>query len=182
MDRPGTRNRRMCQLFIAMSCDGFIARLDGSVDWLQGEGDYGYNDFIDSVDTIIMGSRTYDQVLGFGAWPYEGLRCYVYSRKRAGQQDAHAQFTSMPPDELLADIRREDGKHIWLVGGGEIVRLFMQNNLIDEYHVFIQSVVLGRGLPLFPAGTEEGRLQLVDAHRYDRHIVRLTYLPADAIA
>ncbi len=171
---------RQCLLYIASSADGYIAREDGSIDWLQGEGDYGYDAFIAGIDTIIMGAKTYDQVLEFGPWPYEDFETIVYSRNRAGGKDKHARFTDRDPAALLRELRQHDGKDIWLVGGGEIVRLFMEHELIDEYHIFLQSVVLGSGIPLFPPGSPEARLSLSDVRRYDEHIVRLVYQPAGA--
>jgi len=166
---------RTCKLYIAVSIDGFIARLDGGVDWLRGEGDYGYDAFIDGIDTIIMGGRTYDQVRTFGAWPYGGMNTIVYSRGRAGTHDANAVFTDEDPRTLLRRLREEDGKDIWLVGGGEILRMFMEADLIDEYRVFVHSIVLGAGIPLFPAGTAETRLRLTEARRLDEHFALLIY-------
>ncbi len=172
---------RTCKLYIAVSIDGYIAREDGRVDWLRGDSDYGYDAFIEGIDTIIMGGKTYDQVRTFGAWPYGGMQTIVYSRRRAGTHDAQAVFTDEDPRLLLQRLREEDGKDIWLVGGGEILRMFMEMDLIDEYQVFVHSIVLGSGIPLFPTGTAETRLRLQEARRLDRDFVQLTYSrsPAD---
>ena len=170
---------RKCVLYIAASCDGYIARENGDVDWLRGEGDYGYEAFLTGIDTIIMGNKTYQQVRGFGTWPYDGLRTIVYSRSLAGTKDDRVEFTNAMPPELLAELRGEEGRDIWLVGGGELVRLFMNASLIDEYHVFIQSIVLGGGVRLFPDQTSERRLRLLRVQHYDEHFVRLVYTPSD---
>ena len=168
---------RTCILYIATSADGYIARIDGGIDWLHGESDYGYDAFVADVDTLIMGRKTYEQVRSFGAWPYGKRDTYVYSRSRAGSSDEHATFTDADPPTLLETLRSKEGKQIWLVGGGEIARLFMQDSLIDEIRVFQSSVVLGDGLPLFPKGTREQRLQLVDCRRWDDGMAELRYLP-----
>ena len=81
-------------LYIAISLDGYIAKKDGSVDWLSSfEEDYGYEKFISSIDTIIMGSKTYQQVLTFGEWPYKGLKTYVFTHQKL-KDDENVEFVS----------------------------------------------------------------------------------------
>src|SRR3712207_517414 len=82
------------KLFIATSLDGFIADRDGGVDWLFADGDYGYAAFFDSIETLIMGRRTYEQVLGFGEWPYGEKPTYVFTRGAPGGDHPHVEFVS----------------------------------------------------------------------------------------
>ena len=152
-------------LYIAMSLDGYIARKNGDVDWLEGddsepEADIGYDGFYTSIDTVIMGRKTYDQVLTFGDYPYRGTRGYVYtSEKRESNEDVT--FTDEDAGELIARLRDEPGKDIWLVGGAEIIDDFMKKDLIDEYFIAIIPCILGEGIPLFKAGNPETRLKLL---------------------
>lgn len=153
-------------LYVACSLDGYIADSDGGISFLEETSasmdDFGYNAFMSSVGSLIMGGQTYRQIvteLSPSQWPYEGKACYVYSRTATGRNE-HAAFTSKPPAELLADIRREHAGAVWLVGGGEIIRLFMEGHLVDEYRLYVMPVVLGAGIPLFPPGYSKASLTL----------------------
>ena len=101
--------RNKIVLYIAKSLDGFIARKNGSVDWLDkfnetGE-DYGYKKFLDTVDTLIMGNTTYKQVLGFGEFPYKGKDCYVFSRKERRNKDDNVTFVKGDVNEFLCTLK-----------------------------------------------------------------------------
>ncbi len=148
-------SKRRVILFIAMSLDGYIADEQGSVEWLEqieGEGDNGYNDFIEQVDTIFMGRHTYEVIQGFDMpFPYQDKQCYVFSRS-SQQADEHVtpiqeELTSWVPQQL-----EQSGKHIWLMGGGQLVHEFLQHHWIDEMIITIAPVMLGSGIPLFREG------------------------------
>lgn len=113
-------------VFIAASVDGYIAREDGSVDWLpappDGE-DFGYSDFYASVDTLIMGRRTYEQVLTFGDWPYPDKPTFVLSRSHTGRAGDHAHFVDALP---------QSPGHTWLVGGAQAIHAYAEMGRIDE--------------------------------------------------
>jgi dihydrofolate reductase len=113
-------------LYIAASLDGFIARTDGSLDWLpvpdEGEEDYGYEAFFKTVDTVVMGRKTYEQVPTLGPWPYEGRTCVVFSGTRGGQRDERVEFVDGDIAACVRELRAEPGEGvIWVVGGAEIV-------------------------------------------------------------
>lgn len=134
-----------------MSLDGYIARLDDSVDWLdsiEGSGDNGYKVFYNTVDTLIMGRRTYDWVSKHTETnPYNGKTTYVItSSKQEDQSDV--KFTDNPV-ELIKTIKKQTGKDIWLVGGGKAVHSLMDHNLVDEFIITIAPIVLGSGIQLF---------------------------------
>src|SRR5512136_2254475 len=118
-------HNRQVILYIATSLDGYIARNNGDISWLskverQGE-DYGYGDFIKTVDTVIMGRKTYEKVLTFGGvFPHRDRKCYVFSRTRRGK-DENVEFYSGPIDELIAEIRKSEGLNIFCDGGAEVV-------------------------------------------------------------
>lgn len=142
-------------LFIAMSLDGYIADAKGSVSWLDPynteETLILYQDFYDSIDTLIMGRKTYDQVireLSPDSWPYPGKSCFVVTRDK-NLISENAQVLTGVDSSILQRLKEEEGTGIWLVGGGELIRHFTRENLIDEYIITLIPVVLGEGIPLF---------------------------------
>lgn len=168
-------------LYIAASLDGYIARTDGSVDWLEafeaaGE-DYGYAELLERVGSVIMGGSTYRQVLGFGAWPYGDFTTYVITRGKLSAPPAeniHPAAGDAP--QLVARIRAESDEDIWLVGGAQINGLFRDAGLIDEIILSVMPVLLGEGIPLFPrAAGPERSLRLLSAESYPSGVVQLRY-------
>lgn len=171
---------RRVKLFIACSLDGYIARPDGGIDWLFSDGDYGYREFYASVDTVVMGRKTYELSLSFGEYPYPGASAYVFSRRRAGERDAHAQFTGDEAGAFMRRLQAQPGRDIWLVGGGELVREFLNAGLIDDFIVSVHPVVLGAGLPLFPSPARETPLRHVKTLSFESGLVQLHYQRAPA--
>jgi len=167
---------RRVRLFIATSLDGFIAGPGESLDWLFTDQDYGYDAFIAGIDTLAMGRRTFETVLGAGEWPYEGLQTYVFSRRQAPPLDPRVQFTSATPAEWVGERIRETGRDLWLVGGGELVRGFLDANLVDEITIALHPVILGGGTPLIPEGTHRRALRLVTQRRFDSGLILSTYV------
>lgn len=168
-------------LYIAMSLDGYIAREDGSVDWLddvEGEGgDTGYTAFYQEIGSIIMGRASYDVCLKLSEhWYYAGKPCYVYTRTPRPSKEG-IEFTTEPPEELVERLQSTSQGHIWLLGGGEIVRKFLERDLIDELQIAVIPKVLGKGIPLFPTGTMPTRFRQksVDSHG---DFAMLTYIRA----
>ncbi len=172
-------------LYIAASVDGYIARPDGSVDWLPPSPetggspaeDYGYAEFIAGVGVVLMGRVTYEQILSFGGdYPYPGTAGYVFSRSRAGERDEHAQFVDGADiPGLVAQLKASQDKNIWLVGGGQLVQEFLRQDLIDRIELFILPVVLGAGIPLFPPDTPQRGLTLTGCRAYPAGIAQLSY-------
>lgn len=169
-------------LYIASSLDGYIADSNGSVAWLDeipnpDKSDYGYAGFYDSIDTVVMGNKTYQQVLGFGIGnPYEGKKMYVLSRNMPLVQDRHAEFISQNIPEFLAELKKANGKNIWCVGGGEINALLLNDHLIDEIKIFIMPVVLGSGIPLTSSLKAKINLELIHQTAFKSGVVELVYL------
>lgn len=172
----------MIKLFIASTLDGFIAREDGSIDWLtglpnSGQIDHGYNDFLADIDVIIMGRKTYDDVLGFGIpWPYPDHKTYVVT--------ANNDFkTSTPATEVIHEINDEtikklklmSRKSIWLVGGGEVIAAFLNENALDEMTISVIPILLGKGIRLFQQLPEETKLELVSSQPFETGVVNLVY-------
>ena len=146
-------------LYIAMSLDGYIAKEDGSVDWLEdtGEDTEGtYLEFYGSIDTIIMGRKTYDQILTFGEWVYKGKDTYVLTSDITRvPEKPNIEFRNDEIEDLTTELKQKSGSNIWLLGGAGIINTFLEKNLIDEYRIAVIPVILGAGIPLFTAGTEK---------------------------
>jgi dihydrofolate reductase len=169
-------------VFIAASLDGFIARADGALDWLSvveraGE-DYGYRAFFDDVDALVMGRKTYDTVLGFDEWPYEGKRCIVLTHTAPTARRRDEEFASGPPAPLLERLAREGVRQVY-VDGGAVIRQFISAGLVDDLTLSVIPVLLGDGVRLFEggAGGADRPLRLIEARPYDSGLVRLKYAP-----
>ena len=160
-------------LFIASSLDGYIARVDGSIDWLPENTASGYDDFIKSIDTVIMGKKTYDQVLTFGDYPYKDKKSYVFTRNNEYSKDEHTEFVH-DVDRLVKNILSDSGTNIWLIGGAEIISAFVNLGFVDEIIISIIPIVLGKGIPLFKDIEKEVKLELIKTTDYDT-LVELHY-------
>jgi len=172
-------------VYIAISLDGFIAREDGSIDWLMeanktvpvGE-DCGYAAFMSSVDVLIMGRNTYEQVAGFEPWPYEGKRVVVLSTREIDfRQGPNIQLerSSETPKELLKRLSLEGCKHAY-VDGGKVIQSFLSNSLINKLTITTVPVLIGQGRPLFGSVSNDVKLKLVDSKAYKFGFVQNTYL------
>jgi dihydrofolate reductase len=163
-------------LFIASSLDGYIAKTSGAVDWLFTDQDYGYADFLAGVDTILIGRRTYEQVLSFGEYPYKGIQCFVFSRTHGGERDEHVTFISGDLAKFVEGLKNSIGKNIWLVGGSEVIQSFMSHDLIDEFVISMHPIILGDGIPLFRAPLPTKMLSFKKCRAFDTGLVQLTYV------
>ncbi|WP_106449201.1 dihydrofolate reductase family protein [Trichococcus alkaliphilus] len=173
--------KRKVKVYIAVSLDGYIAHSDGNIDWLDSvarpDEDYGYDTFIETIDTVIMGRKTYEKVLSFGGdFPHASRDCYVLTRTER-RPDGQVRFYSGSPEKLLDQIRSKPGKDIFIDGGSEAIDLFRKKGLIDSYTVSIIPILLGEGIPLFKESNQELPLKLVAAKTFDSGLVQLTYEP-----
>lgn len=165
--------------YVAASLDGFIATPDGSVDWLasfeNSAEDYGYREFLDSVDAIVMGSRTYEQVIGFDMpWPYEGHGTWVLTHRDLEIRPG-VTLTADPPGMVAAQLEALGHKRAWLVGGGALASAFRAEGLITACIVSVMPVILGEGVPVFGATGEADGLTLTKCERFDSGVIQLWY-------
>ncbi|MBK6690799.1 MAG: dihydrofolate reductase [Myxococcales bacterium] len=169
--------RPQCSVFIAASLDGFIARPSGAIDWLSiverpGKA-YGWKAFFDSVDTLLMGRKTYETALGFDAWPYAGKRCVVLTheapRSRHGEAFYRGDFT-----ELVERLGAEGARRVY-VDGGTVIAQLLGAQLIDDVTVSVIPVLLGEGAPLAPAIGRDVRLALTGHRAFESGLVQLRY-------
>jgi dihydrofolate reductase len=167
-------------LYIVASLDQRIAEPDGGLDWLTGfsnpqKANYGYNDLLASVDTVIMGGKTYREILNMDViWPYPNQHTYVVSHH---EWDAKEDISFITENivETIAELRSKPGKDIWLVGGGELTAMLLAAGLVDEMRITYIPVILGRGIPLFPEQLEESKWELTGNKTYNSDVVMVEY-------
>lgn len=161
---------RKVVVYIATSLDGYIATNDDSLDWLfrgEIEGDAGYSEFLESVDTVLIGRRTYDWVMDQekGNYPYKGIESYVFT-KRAQENTEHVSFINEDISTFTLELKKQEGKTIWLVGGGEIIHTLMREKLVDGFIISIAPSLIGKGIPLFKESDIEQDLLLTSVKQY----------------
>jgi dihydrofolate reductase len=166
-----------CSVFIATSLDGYIARPDGSLDWLDVARldlhDNGYAKFMATVDVLVIGRGTYDTVLGFEEWPYAGKRCLVLTH-RPGTSRHGEEFVSATPVEIVARLA-QGGANRTYVDGGVVVRQFLDAKLIDDLTISVMPILLGAGIPLFAPRVTEQRLALEELTSWPTGVVQMRY-------
>jgi len=172
---------RKISLFIAMSLDGYIAKPNDDLSFLklvekEGE-DYGYSRFTDTIDTLIVGRKTYDYVLReVGASHYDnGQRdVYVITRYKRPKVGRTTFYTGDLPD-LVRRLKSENGKNIYCDGGAEIINELLKHNLIDDFIISVIPVLLGNGTRLFKNGRPEQELEFVAAKSFETGLTQLSY-------
>lgn len=164
---------RKIKLFIASSLDGYIAKEDGDINWLPQSANSGYDEFYKTVDTIIMGRKTYEQILTFGKYPYQDKKSYVFTRNTNAKKDENVEFV-FETEKLVKDLLSSSGKDVWLVGGAELISTFLNFDLIDELILSILPIIIGKGIPLFKNIQNEIKFELVKTTAYNE-LVELYY-------
>jgi dihydrofolate reductase len=166
-------------VYIACSLDGFIAKPQDDLSFLslvekEGE-DYGYNDFIQTVDTVIMGRRTYDWVMNqVSEFPHTDKDAYIITRKEKPAK-GKTRFFSGTLEALVGQLKSQPGKNIFCDGGGQIVHELLKDKLVDELIISIIPVLLGNGIPLFQNGRPEQPVTLASSRSYDSGLVQIHY-------
>src|SRR6476646_98852 len=163
-------------LGVGISLDGYIARLNGAVDFLFMPKDYSMAPFFKTIDTAIMGRKTLDAGLkmggSFSGW---SMAFYVFSRSKPPGERNGVVFTNESPAALIGKLRKRRGKNIWLMGGGELARDFLKPDLVDELYLGVVPVLLGEGIPLFPGGFPQRDFALIENKTYSKGLIGLKY-------
>lgn len=158
--------------YLALSADGYIATLDERVDWLDEveiEGDAGYQNLYDSIDTIIMGRKTYDWVYNnMGEYPYKDKTSIVVTHGKI--EDHNPVITTDNVEKTIAQLKTEPGKDIWLEGGGNLITHLLNTGLVDELRLTIAPLLLGSGIPLFTGIDKRIYLHLDKTIQYGQFI------------
>ena len=165
---------------IAASADGFIARADGDMDWLTSrpapKGFYGLGEFAKTVDTKLLGRRTYEESLRLGARFDRKERTIVFSRRPApAGSPPGVEFVGDAIGPFVRRLLKEPGKNVWLMGGGDLIASFLDADAIDEFVVSVVPVFLGDGIPLIARRPRHVPLRLESSERFEDGLVQLRY-------
>lgn len=167
-------------LYIAASLDQRIAEPGGELDWLTGfqnpeKTDYGYKELSASVDTVIMGGRTYREILNMDViWPYSEQTAYVVSHHEWEAKE-NIRFITENIIETISELHNQEGKYIWLVGGGELISMLLAADLIDEMQICYFPIILGKGISLFPEQNKESKWEIIKTKVYDSGVLKVDY-------
>lgn len=164
--------------YLATSADGFIARPDGDVTWLdrpRPADDYGMPAFLRSVDTIVMGRVTWDVGQKLGGTVVEGKRNIVLSRSLPFHAIPGATVENIEPSELAARLRSEKGRNVWLMGGADVFGSFLSAGALDEIIIHVVPVLIGIGIPLLDPVARQTELKLKSTRKFADGVVRLHY-------
>lgn len=172
-------------VFIAASVDGFIARRDGGLDWLPVDGGepHGYDEFVATVDAIVIGRKTFETVLSFGSWPYENKPVIVLSRTLSEvkvSEGAVCEVMAGTPSEIVAELAGRGMDHLY-IDGGITIQGFLQAGLIQRLIITRIPVLLGSGIPLFGLSSEV-RLKHIATRSYASGMVQSEYVIIDVLA
>jgi dihydrofolate reductase len=163
-------------LGLGISVDGYIARLDGAVDFLFMPKDYSMGPFFATIDTMVMGRKTYDVSLKMGgSFNDSKTKSYVFSHSQPPGERNGVTFVNESPKSFVENLRKRPGKNIWLMGGGELARDFLKEDLVDELYIGIVPILLGEGLPLFPSGFPQREFSLLENKTYSKGLIALKY-------
>jgi len=172
-------------LYIAMSLDGCIAKPNDDLDFLemvqQTNEDYGYSDFMNNVDTIITGRKTYDWVMKMVTiYPNADKKTYIITRQKR-ESNGNLEFYTGDLKELVIRLKNENGKNIFCEGGAEIVNELLNFKLIDECIISIVPTILGDGIRLFKRGFPEQKFELISSESFKSGLVQLHYRMIDNV-
>lgn len=171
-------------VYVATSADGYIARPDGDVEWLnrRARRDYGMRAFYKSIDTILWGRKTYDWVIdyykknGLSGSPFDAkMKNYVFSRNPPARVAPSVEFVSQPIKSFARKLRASRGKHVWMMGGGGLIASFLDAGEIDEFDIHVVPTFIGQGIPLIAPRHRDIALKLLGAKAYADGVVRLRY-------
>jgi dihydrofolate reductase len=182
IDRAGrpVSKRRKVIVNIGTSADGFIARPDGDLEWLTSrpapKGFYGMSTFVKSIDTKLLGRKTYEASLALGA-KFEPPTRYIVFSRQPGPADAPlgVEFVSEAIGPFMRRLREQPGKDIWLMGGGDLIASFLDEHAIDEFVITMAPVFIGDGLPLIARRHRQVPLELLSVEQFENGVVRLHY-------
>jgi dihydrofolate reductase len=172
--------QRKIIVHIATSVDGFIAGPGGDLEWLTSrpapEGFYGMVAFEKTIDTKVLGRKTYDISLGLGA-KFDPRNPTVVFSRRSPPRDVPSgvEFVNEPIADFVSRLRQQPGKHIWLMGGGELIAAFLDAGAVDEFVVSVVPVLIGEGIPLLAPHRRHVSLELHSVKRFDDGLVQLHY-------
>lgn len=178
-EKHGSAATRKIIAHIATSADGYIARPDGNVDWLDRpmpDDAYGMADFLRSIDTILWGRKTYDFAARMGGLGVYGeVKHYAFSRTPPANPLRGVQFIADPIPDFVSRLRGTPGKNIWMMGGAGIIASFLDAGAIDEFSIHVIPVIIGEGIPLVAPRHRNVPLDLISSRSFSDGVVNLNY-------
>ena len=174
-----TKPRRIV-VYVATSADGFIARKDGRVDWLdrpQIKGNYGMGEFFESIDVILWGAKTYGESAGRGGGGGLGAKVknYVFTHHPPAKPVKGVEFVNEPIKDFAARLRAQPGKDIWIMGGGGLIASFVDAGEVDDFILHVIPTFIGEGIPLIAPAERTLPVTLKATKHYEDGVVRLHY-------
>jgi dihydrofolate reductase len=174
------RRRRKIVVSVAMSTDGFIARPDGDVAWLDRPGpkrDYGMGQFFQTIDTILWGRKTYDKgiEMGMKSSDFGAARNYLFSRRPRKSLLPGFEWTRETVKTFAQQLRAQHGKDIWMMGGGGLIASFLDEGEIDEFRIHVIPILIGEGIPLVQPRHRSVPLKLLSSKAFPDGVVELNY-------
>jgi dihydrofolate reductase len=175
------KRKRKIIVYVATSADGYIARADGSVDWLnrpRTAGDYGMGAFFRTIDTILWGRKTYDMSAGMGGGGGgfgPKTKNYVFTHRPPDMPPAGVEFVNEPIGVFAKRLRAESGKDVWIMGGGGLIASLLDAGAIDEFIINVIPVFIGEGIRLIHPRRRSVELVLLSSRRFSDGVVRLHY-------
>jgi dihydrofolate reductase len=168
---------RKVVLGVGISLDGYIARPDGSVDFLFMPKDYSMGPFFKRIDAAVMGRKSYEMglKLGGGKLNNYGMKCYVFSKTLGSIAHEDFAIVKEPPKSFIEVLKKKKGKDIWLMGGGELTRSFLQDDLVDELYLGVVPVLIGEGIPAFPSGFPQRKFKVTENKTFSQGLIALKY-------
>ena len=172
-----------CSVFCGVSLDGFIARPDGGLDWLEGDGtaemvDHGYEAFVAGIDAVVMGRNSFETVMSFEHWPYTKKVIVLSSGQvdltAARARGADLEVMNGSPEQLVTELAAK-GLFRLYVDGGITVQRFLRAGLVDRLILTRLPVLIGQGIPLFGALEKDIRLKLVASRTFPGGLVQSEY-------
>jgi dihydrofolate reductase len=180
--------KRCVVVYVAVSADGYIARPDGAVEWLDRPGpagDYGMRAFLRSIDTILWGRKTYEMALGFGEKATQfgpGVRSYVFTRGPLRGVAPPFELVREPMADFVRRLRAEPGRDIWVMGGADLIGSLVDAGEVDAFVVHVIPTLIGAGIPLLRPGDRLVPLKLKAVRAYADGVLRVHYLVDRAAA
>jgi len=165
--------QRKLVLYIATSLDGYIAGEEHQMDWLfsvEGDGDNGFSKFASTVDTVLLGRTTYDWILEHEKTVdkiYSDKECFVFTRTKRPANE-HIKFIHTDAVDFVKELKQKSGKNIWIVGGGDLLFTFINEQMVDELIITIAPLLLGKGIRLFKNSNFQTHLSLIIINRYNQ--------------
>ena len=175
-----------CSVFIASSLDGYIARPDGGIDWLAGAAekneDYGYHNFFNSIDCLVIGRKTYETALTFDTWPYSGKKVFVLTGNLKSVSNSlthNVRSVSPPASEVVEKVTALGCRHAY-IDGGKTIQTFLADGCIDEMTITTIPILIGDGIRLFGKLNGDVKLKHLETKTYANGFVQTRYAPSQA--